>query len=290
MSDMKTNYECFTVSVDDGVAHIRLSRPEKRNAMSPSFWVDLPAIVRDIDDNARARCIVISADTAIEGQGGERPIFTAGIDVSMFGGNELGSDKNHPQAGAAFYLEVLRLQDCFNALEECRVPVIAAVHGGCIGGGVDLITACDIRLGSADSYITIYEINVGMTADVGTFPRILNHMPEGVVRELAYTGRKMGAEECERRGLFNTVLPDEAALLDHAMAMAREIATKPPLAIYGCKRIINYSRDHTTAEALDNIAVWNMSMLLPQEMMEAMAAKGQRRAGNFSELPKRKLG
>ena len=282
--EMQTDYECFTVSVEDGVAHIRLSRPEKRNAMSESFWSDLPKIVRDIDDNARARCIVISADTT-----GERPIFSAGIDVSMFGGNELGSDKNHPQAGAAFYLEVHRLQDAFNALEECRLPVIAAIHGGCIGGGVDLITACDMRFGSSDAYITIYEINVGMTADVGTFPRILNHMPEGVVRELAYTGRRMGADECERRGLFNAVLADEAALLDHAMAVAREIATKPPLAVYGCKRIITYARDHSTAETLDNIAVWNMSMLLPGEMMEAMAAKGQKRAGVFAELPKRKI-
>ena len=278
-------YECFTVEIADAVAHIRLSRPEKRNAMSPSFWTDLPAIVRDIDDNARARAIVISADTA-----GERPIFSAGIDVSMFGGGELGSDKNHPQAGAAFYLEVHRLQDAFNALEECRVPVIAAIHGGCIGGGVDLITACDIRFASADAFITIYEINVGMTADVGTFPRILNHMPEGVVRELAYTGRRMQADECERRGLFNTVLPDQAALLDHAMATAREIASKPPLAVYGCKRIITYSRDHSTVEALDNIAVWNMSMLLPQEMMEAMVAKGAKRPGVFSDLPKRKAG
>lgn len=280
------SYECFDVSIDADVAHIRLSRPEKRNAMSQSFWTDLPEIIRDIDENAKARVIVISADTV-----GDRPIFSAGIDVSMFGSGDVsGTDKNHPQNGANFYQNVLRLQASFNAIEDCRIPVIAAIHGGCIGGGVDLITACDMRFGTQDAFITIYEINVGMTADVGTFPRILNHMPEGVVRELAYTGRRMGAEECERRGLFNTTYATNEAMMDAVMEMAREIATKPPLAIYGCKRIITYSRDHSTADALDQIAVWNMSMLIPGEMMEAMGAKAQKRPGKFMDLPKLKQG
>lgn len=278
------SYECFDVSIDAGVAHIRLSRPEKRNAMSPSFWADLPEIVRDIDDNAKARVIVISADTTED-----RPIFSAGIDVSMFGSGDVsGNDKNHPQHGANFYQNVLKLQASFNAIEDCRIPVIAAIHGGCIGGGVDLITACDMRFGTMDAFITIYEINVGMTADVGTFPRILNHMPEGVVRELAYTGRRMGAEECERRGLFNTTYATNTEMMGAVMEMARDIATKPPLAIYGCKRIITYSRDHSTTDALDQIAVWNMSMLIPNEMMEAMGAKAQKRPGKFMDLPKLK--
>lgn len=278
------SYECFDVSIDAGVAHIRLSRPEKRNAMSPSFWADLPEIVRDIDDNAKARVIVISADTTED-----RPIFSAGIDVSMFGSGDVsGNDKNHPQHGANFYQNVLKLQASFNAIEDCRIPVIAAIHGGCIGGGVDLITSCDMRFGTMDAFITIYEINVGMTADVGTFPRILNHMPEGVVRELAYTGRRMGAEECERRGLFNTSYATNTEMMDAVMEMARDIATKPPLAIYGCKRIITYSRDHSTTDALDQIAVWNMSMLIPNEMMEAMGAKAQKRPGKFMDLPKLK--
>lgn len=277
------SYECFTVTIEDKVAHIRLSRPEKRNAMSPSFWEDLPAIVRDIDDNAKARVIVISAETV-----GDRPIFTAGIDISMFGTDAVtGNDKNHAQHGANFYLNVKRLQDSFNALEECRIPVIAAIHGGCIGGGVDMITACDMRFGTKDSFITIYEINVGMTADVGTFPRILNHMPEGVVRELAYTGRRMGADECVKRGLYNNMYETEEQMMESVMAMAKDIASKPPMAIYGCKRIITYSRDHDTAEALDQIAVWNMSMLLPQEMMEAMGARAQKREPDYADLPKK---
>lgn len=275
-------HTCFTVNIDNKIAHIQLSRPEKRNAMSAEFWTELPEIVRDIDENSKARVIVISSTG---------PVFSAGIDLSMFAGDIAGpQDKNHPQHGANFYNTVKRLQDSFTALEQCRIPVLAAIQGGCYGGGVDLITACDMRYGTADSFITIYEIIVGMTADVGTFPRILNHMPEGVVRELAYTGRKMMADECKSRGLFNAVYDTHEQMLSAVMEIAADIAAKPPLAVYGCKRAITYGRDHSTADALDNIAIWNMSMLIPTEMMEAMQAKGQKRDGNYAELPKIKKG
>lgn len=273
------SHTCFDVQIADGIAHIIMNRPEKRNAMIAEFWEELPKIVRDIDENAKARVIVLSSTG---------PVFCAGIDVGMFQADDIGGikDKNDPQYGANFYGTVKRLQASLSSLEECRIPVLAAIQGGCYGGGVDIITACDMRYGTEDSFITIFEINVGMTADVGTFPRILNHMPEGVVRELAYTGRKMGAEECKSRGLYNEVYPDHATMLEAVMKTAREIASKPPLAVYGCKRAITYSRDHTTAEALDNIAVWNMSMLIPLEMMEAMISGKQKRPGNFKELPK----
>lgn len=270
-------YTCFDVEIADGVAHLKMNRPEKRNAMIAEFWTELPQIIRDIDENAKARAIVLSSTG---------PVFCAGIDIGMFQTDIAGpGDKNHPQYGAHFYQNVKRLQDSLSVLEDCRIPVLAAIQGGCYGGGVDLITACDMRYGTADSFITIYEINVGMTADVGTFPRILNHMPEGVVRELAYTGRKMGAEECKSRGLYNETFADHETMLAAVMDMAREIATKPPLAVYGCKRAITYSRDHTTADALDNIAVWNMSMLIPTEMMEAMMSGKQKRTGKFEDLP-----
>ncbi len=270
------SYKCFDVEIADGVAHVKMNRPEKRNAMIAEFWEELPRIVRDIDENAKARVIVLSSTG---------PVFSAGIDVGMFQDIGGAKDKNAPQYGANFYIDVKRLQASLSSLEDCRIPVLTAIQGGCYGGGVDLITACDMRYGTADSFITIYEINVGMTADVGTFPRILNHMPEGIVRELAYTGRKMGAEECKSRGLFNEVYADHDAMMTAVMEMAREIATKPPLAVYGCKRAITYSRDHSTADALDNIAVWNMSMLIPSEMMEAMIAGKQKRAGDFKDLP-----
>jgi enoyl-CoA hydratase len=270
------SYTCFDVEIADGVAHLQMNRPEKRNAMIAAFWEELPRIVRDIDENSKARVIVLSSTG---------PVFSAGIDVGMFQDIGGAKDKNAPQYGASFYTDVKRLQASLSSLENCRIPVLTAIQGGCYGGGVDLITACDMRYGTADSFITIYEINVGMTADVGTFPRILNHMPEGIVRELAYTGRKMGAEECKSRGLFNEVYADHETMMSAVMEMAREIASKPPLAVYGCKRAITYSRDHSTADALDNIAIWNMSMLIPSEMMEAMMAGKQKRAGNFKDLP-----
>ena len=270
------SYTCFDLTIEDKIAHIKLNRPEKRNAMNREFWEELPAAVRKIDEDASARVVVISSTG---------PIFSAGIDVSMLADIGGMPDKNRPTHGAEFYTTVKRLQDSFTALEACRIPVIAAIQGGCIGGAVDLITACDMRYGTDDSYITIYEINVGMTADVGTFPRILNHLPEGIVRELAYTGRKMGAAECERRGLYNGVYESQEAMLAGVMETAKEIASKPPLAVYGCKHIITYGRDHSTQDALDYIGVWNMSMLLPAEMMEAMQSRAQKKDGKFADLP-----
>ena len=275
------SYKCFDVSIENNIAHIVMSRPEKRNAMIKEFWEELPEIIRDIDNNSKARVIVISSTG---------PVFSAGIDVGMFS-NVIGtiSDKNDPAYGANFYHNgALLLQDSFTAIEQCRIPVLAAIQGGCYGGGVDLITACDMRYGTEDSFITIYEINVGMTADVGTFPRILNHMPEGVVRELAYTGRKMHAGECKNRGLYNEVYASQEDMMSVVMEIAADIATKPPLAVYGCKRIITYARDHSTMDKLDNIAVWNMSMLIPSEMMESMIAKGEKRPGVFKDLPKKR--
>jgi enoyl-CoA hydratase len=272
-------YKCFNVSIADHIAHIVMSRPEKRNAMIAEFWTELPEIIRDIDDNSKARVIVISSTG---------PVFSAGIDLSMFANDVAGpKDKNDPLFGASFYENVKRLQDSFTAIEACRIPVLAAIQGGCYGGGVDLITACDMRYGTEDSFITIYEIIVGMTADVGTFPRILNHLPEGLVRELAYTGRKMHASEAKAQGLFNGVYKDQDAMIEAIMETAKQIAKKPPLAVYGCKRAITYGRDHSTQDALDNIAIWNMSMLIPSEMMEAMQAKGEKRDGNYADLPKR---
>ena len=275
-------YTCFDVTIENNIAHIVLNRPEKRNAMIAEFWTELPEIIRDIDSGAKARVIVISSTG---------PVFSAGIDIAMLSGDIVGpKDKNDPLYGAHFYDNSVKpLQDSFAAIEDCRIPVIAAIQGGCYGGGVDLITACDMRYGTADSFITIYEINVGMTADVGTFPRILNHLPEGVVRELAYTGRKMGAEECEKRGLYNGTYKSQEAMIDGVMDIAKTIASKPPLAVYGCKHMITYGRDHSTQDALDYIGVWNMSMLLPQEMMEAMQANMQKRTGNFADLPPKKL-
>ncbi len=179
----------------------------------------------------------------------------------------------------------MRMQDTFTCLEACRIPVIVAIQGGAIGGGVDFATACDIRYATEDAFFTIFETNIGMTADVGTFPRLVKLIPEGIVRELAYTGRRMSAQEAEGVGLVNQVFADQETMLENVMDIAREIAGKAPLAIYGCKRMINYARDHSTSDALDYISIWNASMLQPEEMVEAMTANAEKRPGDFVELP-----
>ncbi|MGH0029248.1 MAG: crotonase/enoyl-CoA hydratase family protein [Myxococcota bacterium] len=277
------SHRCFDVTVDDRVAHIVLNRPEKRNSMIPEFWDELPAIVEQIDDEALARAIVISSTG---------PHFSSGLDVTAFDpaagmGGLTGAEaaKAKRQAGARFYQMVRHMQRTFSCLEECRVPVLAAVQGGVIGGGVDLVTACDMRYATEDAFFTIFEVNIGMTADVGTFPRAVKLLPEGVVRELAYTGRRMPAREAQSLGFVNRVYEDQDQLLDGVMEIAREIATKAPLAVYGSKRMINYARDHSTADGLDYIGIWNASMLQPDEMAEAMRANAEKRSGDFADLP-----
>ncbi len=278
------SYECFEVSITDDIAHIVLSRPERRNAMAAAFWNELPEIVQKIDEEAAAKVIVISSTG---------PHFTAGLDISAIGnGGGGGSSLSEEQAalqhrikGAKFYQNVKHMQKSFSILEDCRIPVIAAVQGGAFGGGVDLLTACSMRYGTADAFLTIFEIEVGMTADVGTFPRVLNHFPEGIVHELAYTGRRMAADEAKQHGFFNQIYADYDTMMDEVMKIARDIASKPALAIWGCKQMIKYSRDHSTEDALDYIAIWNASNLQPEEMMEAMVSRAEKRPGVFVDLP-----
>ncbi len=281
------SYTCFDLSINKNVAHLVLNRPEKRNSMVPEFWSELPAIIRDIDNNSKARVIVISSTG---------PHFSAGMDLSAFSQNpELAAESSDAQKsnarlthGATFIDTASYFQESFNAIEDCRIPVIAAIQGGCIGGGVDMVTACDMRYATEEAFICIQEINIGMTADVGTFPRLVKLIPEGIVRELAYTGRRMPASEAQQAGLINRVFADQDTMLAEVLNIAAVIASKAPLAVYGSKRMINYARDHSTADALDYISVWNTSMLQGQEMQEAMVANKEKRPGNFAELPKRR--
>lgn len=271
------SYKTLTVTTDGHVARITLDRPDRLNAMNADFWNELPAAVRALDASGDIRAIVIDAN-------GKH--FTAGLDLGMFGAPPDPADVNaRVQKAARFRHNTALMQQTFSALEDCRVPVIAALHGGCIGGGVDLISACDLRYASRDAYLTVYEINVGLTADVGTFPRLCKLLPEGIVRELAYTGRRMGAEEGERRGLFNEVLDSKEAALERALEMAKEIAGKSPLAVHGCKRMITYARDHNTADSLDYVVTWNAGMLHSEEVMAAVTAGKTGQPGDYVPLP-----
>ena len=272
-----TETSCFSVSIENNVAHIVLNRPAALNAMNRAFWNELPAIVRDINDNAKARVIVLSST-------GKH--FTAGMDISVFTDGESitaqGGDQ-HTRA-ESFRQFVLTLQDSFSCLDNARIPVIAAIQGGCIGGGVDMVSACDIRYATADAFFQIAEINIGMTADVGTFPRLCHLIPQGWVRELAYAGRRLPAQKAKEIGLVNDVFATQEAMLAHVLELAREIASKAPVAVAGSKRMINYARDHSIADGLDYIATWQTGMFSPPHMAEAFAAKAQKREPNFADL------
>ena len=268
---------CFELKIENKIAHIVLNRPKTFNAMPRQFWNELPELVRDIDENAKARVIVISST-------GKH--FTAGMDISVFTDGEgvAASGGDQYARAEAFRQFVLTLQGSFNCLDEARMPVIAVVQGGCIGAGVDMTSACDIRYCTEDAFFQIAEINIGMTADVGTFPRLCRLIPEGWVRELAYTGRRLPAEKAKEIGLVNDVFPTQEAMLAHVMELAAEIAAKAPVAVAGSKRMINYARDHSTADGLDYIATWQAGMFAPPHMMEAFAAKAQKRAPEFPDL------
>jgi enoyl-CoA hydratase len=268
---------CFSVSIADGIAHIQLKCPERLNAMTRAFWSELPAIVRDIDDQARARVIVISST-------GKH--FTAGMDLSVFAGDDqlTGAGADRYVRAENFRHTAKRLQESFSCLEDARMPVLVAIQGGCIGGGVDFTSACDIRYATADAFFSIHEINIAMTADLGTFPRLCKLLPLGQVRELAYTGRRLGASKAKELGLVNEVYPDHVTMLEAVMATAREIAEKNPIAVTGSKVMINHARDHTTADTLDYVAVWNMALLAPEHMTEAFAAQKEKRRAVYPDL------
>ena len=277
MTAAATEWTCFDLTLKDHVAHIQLSRPDRFNTMVPAFWAELPAIVRDLNDNARARCIVISST-------GKH--FCAGMDLAVFGGGAGRTSPVHDRAVLAEegWRHVKRLQDCFAALDEARMPVIAAIQGGCVGGGVDMTSACDIRYCTADAFFVIQEINIGITADVGTFPRLCKLIPEGWVRELAYTGARLPAATAREIGLVNAVFDTHEAVVAHALSVARQIASKAPLAVAGSKVMINYARDHTLKDGLDYIALWQAGLGGGPSMGEAFKAKAEKRPAVFADL------
>jgi enoyl-CoA hydratase len=248
--------------------------------MTKAFWSELPRLVRGLSDGGEVRCIVISST-------GKH--FSAGMDLSVFAEDaSLKTGKvEHPHVeNEAFRHMVLGLQDTFNCLDEARMPVLAAIQGGCIGGAVDMTSACDIRYCTADAFFQIQEINIGMTADVGTFPRLCKLIPEGWVRELAYTGRRLPAAKALAIGLVNEVYPDHATMLAAVLETAREIATKAPVAITGSKAAINFARDHSIRDGLEQIALWQAGMHSRTAMREAFQAQQEKRAPVFADLAK----
>lgn len=275
MSEFESTF--FAVTRDGAVAHIAMNRPDKANAMSPDFWDDLPRILDMLGRDEPVRCAVLT---------GEGKHFTAGMDLAAFNGIAKLFAGEHGRAAFALRDLILRLQGSFNAIERARFPIIAAIHGACMGGGIDLITACDIRLASADAYFAIEEINIGMAADVGTLQRLPKLIAPAVAAELAYTGRRFDAAEAKAVGLVSQVLDDSEKLMDAAFELAGSIAKRSPLAIAGIKRNLAYARDHSVADGLDYIATWNAGMLRAEDLMKAIQAKMTKQEAEFADLAK----
>ena len=269
---------CFEVTESDSIAHIVLNRPDELNSMIPEFWSELPQLVDEISNRGAARAIVISST-------GKH--FTAGMDLSVFTGGALDDDGDVEvgRALSVFRYNVLHLQETFNALERARMPVLVATQGGVVGAGVDMITACDMRYATEDSWFCIHEINIGMTADVGTLQRLPKIIPEGIAREMAFTGDRMPAARAKEVGLVNEVYADQETMVNAVMDIAARIASKSPLAIHGTKETINYTRDHTVAHSLHYIATWQTGMFQPADMMESFGAKAEGRDAVFDDLP-----
>ena len=264
----------FEFSVHDHIAHLVLCRPQAMNTMDPAFWRELDAVLAQLHRDTDARVLVISST-------GKH--FSAGMALEVFG-SSIQMDDQSPEGRAAIFDLLAQLQGTFTRLETLRIPVIAAIQGGCIGGAVDLVTAACIRYASQEAFFCIQEINIGLVADVGTLQRLPKLVPLGVVKELAYTGRRMPAARAREVGLVNEVFESPAACLEGAMACAREIAAKPPVAIWGSKQVIDYAREHSTHDSLRQMgwvqgAIWSNA-----NVREAVTAMRDKRAAAFAPL------
>lgn len=263
----------MSVELNEGVAEIRLQRPERSNALNEAMWQELRSAFNWVDATPQVRVAIL---------GGAGRNFCAGIDLAMLAGVAQAVAQTDPaRSREALRRLILDLQDCLSSVERCRKPVLAAIQGACIGGAVDLVTCCDIRYVAADAQFSVREIDVGMTADVGTLQRLPRLVPDGIARELAYTGRSVDAAEARQIGLANQVFATPEALLQGVRAIARTIAGKSPLAIRGSKEMLNYGRDHSVTDGLNYIATWNAAMLMSADLEESMAALRERRPPRF---------
>ncbi|MGB1251799.1 MAG: crotonase/enoyl-CoA hydratase family protein [Candidatus Promineifilaceae bacterium] len=268
-------YETFLVDVVDKVAYVRLNRPKNANALNAIAWQELEHIFKAIDKDKGIRVAILS---------GEGKHFCAGIDLSMLMAIRQDSAdecEGRMRENIRDFAKVL--QGTINAIEECRKPVLAAVHNAAVGGAIDIITACDMRYAVDGTFFAIAEIDMGMVADLGTLQRLPKIIGEGICRELAYTGRRMYADEAKEVGFVNKVYTDKETMMADVTEIARMIASKSPLSIRGTKQVLNYTRDHTVADGLEYIATWNAAMILSNDLNEAFMAKVEKRSATFKD-------
>lgn len=265
----------LAMAVADGVCEIRLYRAERANALNEAMWHELRTAFQWADATELVRVVLLH---------GAGRNFCAGIDLAMLGG--LAGAVAHADAARgreALRRLILDLQDCLSSIERCRKPVLAAIHGACVGGAVDLIACCDMRYATGDARFSVREIDIGMTADVGSLQRLPRLVPDGVVRELAYTGRDFDGVEAQTIGLVNRTFASHDALLTGVREIAATIAGKAPLAIRGTKEMLNYARDHSVADGLNYVATWNAAMLMSADLDEAITAMRDQRQPKFGD-------
>lgn len=267
---------CFTLTTSDHIAHLVLNRPAELNTMHPTFWRELDELLTQVHTEGTARALVISST-------GKH--FSAGMALETFGG-AIQMDDQSPEGRAAIYDLLMDIQSTFSKIESLRIPVICAIQGGCVGGAVDMVTAACIRYASADAFFCIQEINIGMVADVGTLQRLPKLIPFGVVKELAYTGRRLPASKALTYGLVNEVFDTHEATVAAALQCAREIAAKPPVAIWGTKQVVTYARDHSVEDSLRQMGWLQGTVWSNAHVREAISAMKDKRAGQFTPLAK----
>jgi enoyl-CoA hydratase len=270
--------DVLTVEVDGHVATLWLDRPEKRNAMGPAFWSDLPVAMAAIGSDPEVRVVVLAA---------KGPHFCVGLDLVamsslMTGQGNGGAPPSMAARARSARAEIRRLQASVTAVADCPVPVIAAIHGYCIGGGVDLVSACDIRLASADAIFSVREAKVAIVADVGSLQRLPHIIGKGHLAELAYTGKDIGAERARDIGLVNHVSPNTESLLADASAMAEEISANSPLAVQGTKAVLQATEGQAVDDGLEFVATWNAGFIGSNDLTEAMTAFMEKRPATFT--------
>ncbi|XP_051521659.1 delta(3,5)-Delta(2,4)-dienoyl-CoA isomerase, mitochondrial-like isoform X1 [Myxocyprinus asiaticus] len=264
----------------DTITHVEFCRPEKRNAMNKAFWSEMVDCFNQIAEDPECRVVVFS---------GAGKLFTAGIDLMSMASDIL-QPEGDDTARISWNLRHIigKYQETFSVIEKCPKPVIVAIHGACIGGGVDLITACDIRLCTQDAWFQVKEVDIGLAADVGTLQRLPKVIgSRSLVNELALTARKMYADEAKSCGLVSRVFPDKETMMAGAMEMAEEIASRSPVAVQGTKVNLIYSRDHSVPDGLNYMATWNMSMLQTHDLMKSAQAAMEKKSPKeitFSKL------
>jgi enoyl-CoA hydratase/carnithine racemase len=268
-------YTTITVSLEAHVATVTLNRPDKANALDATMWQEIRQAMKWVDSTPAARVAIIN------GAGNH---FCSGIDLGML--MDLGKkieDRCESRTRENLRRVILDLQDTLSSIEHCRKPVLAAIHGACVGGGVDLVACCDMRYAADGASFSIKEVDIGMTADVGTLQRLPKIINPALVRELAYTARKVDSLEAAQIGLINRRFESVDALHAGVLEIARTIAAKSPLAIRGTKEMINYARDHSVADSLNYVATWNAGLLMSDDLQEAMLANMSKRPPEFRD-------